>query len=327
MNIRKIAEKNKILEIKTGSHLYGLDTPESDLDYGGIFLPSKELIFGLSKYNEVDLSLKDKLKNGKNSKDAVDRKLYEFRKYIELALQNNPNILEMIFVNEENIVFVNDFGRKLLDMSHLFPHKGLKNRFIGYAISQKKKMVVKRDNYLELEKAEDILEKICNDGNGKLLLPQCETIYNEFKEAFKIKKQTDSHYRVADRSLVKNQTAKRALQEIRQIIGYSTNRKDLIKSKGFDTKFGSHLIRLLIEGKELLETGRLEFPIKRREEVMNIKTGKWSLSEVLDYSEHLENEINKSLIKSTLPNKPNYKEIENFTMEMLEEWILRDIKR
>ena len=32
MDIRAIAEKHRILEIRVGSHLFGTSTPESDLD-------------------------------------------------------------------------------------------------------------------------------------------------------------------------------------------------------------------------------------------------------------------------------------------------------
>ena len=34
---------------------------------------------------------------------------------------------------------------------------------------------------------------------------------------------------------------------------------------GLDLKFCSHCIRLMLEGKELLETGKIEFPLKDRE--------------------------------------------------------------
>jgi predicted nucleotidyltransferase len=40
------------------------------------------------------------LDNGKNASDAVDFKMYELRNYVKLALQNNPNILELLFTNQ-----------------------------------------------------------------------------------------------------------------------------------------------------------------------------------------------------------------------------------
>jgi len=320
MDERDMVLKNRILEIKTGSTLFGLLTPTSDTDYSGIFLPNKEYVFGFRKCENVSLSIKNKLENNKNSQFAIDRDFFEFRKFIKLALDNNPSILELLFVNEENIEFINEFGRELLNKAVLFPHKGLKERFIGYSSSQKKKMIIKKDHYLDLEKAELILNKIINEGDDKLLLPQC-THYDNFERIFKIKKQTDNHYRIGERSLIKNQTVKRALSEIQKIIGEATNRKEFIKKNGYCTKFASHMIRLLLEGIELLETGKLVFPLQNKKELMEIKTGKWNLQDVLDYSKELEDKVNQMKKTSDLPFKPRMAEIEKYMIEVLEKWI------
>jgi len=140
MKEREIAEKNKILVVRTGSHLYGTNTPESDEDFVGIFMPSEEYVYGFKKVDEVDLSVKDKDENGKNTKDAVDIKYYEFRKFVKLAMDNNPNIIEILFAPKENIVYINEFGTELLEMAKMFPHQGAKQKFMGYALSQKGKL-------------------------------------------------------------------------------------------------------------------------------------------------------------------------------------------
>ena len=311
-----MAENNKIIEIITGSNLYGLQTPDSDLDYNGIFMPDKKYVYGFENCEEVDLSIIDKLDSKKNSKDAVDRKFWSFTKYIKLATACNPNIVELLFAPKESIVFINDIGQILLDNSHLFPHKGLKERFVGYAISQKKKMIVKKDTFLELEQAIEFLEKV----ESKLLLPQLME-YNDFKKLFRYTNLTDEHYKVGDMTLNKNQTVKRAIQKIEERIGEKSNRKELIKERGFDTKFSSHMIRLLIEGKELLETGKLIFPLTNKQEIMDIKLGKWDLQQVLDYADYLESEIEKSVISSELPNEPRVKEIEEFMIKEMELWL------
>jgi len=59
--LREAAEKNCILEIVTGSQLYGTATPESDEDFIGIFMPPKEYILGLKSVAEVDLSVVSKM--------------------------------------------------------------------------------------------------------------------------------------------------------------------------------------------------------------------------------------------------------------------------
>jgi len=76
-----------------------------------------------------------------------------------------------------------------------------------------------------------------------------------------------------------------------------------------------------LEGIELLETGNLVFPLINKKELMDIKTGKWTLQEVLDYSEELESKINDVYNKTKLPNNPNFTLIENFMMEVLRDAI------
>ena len=108
MNERIIAEKNKILELVTGSFLYGTDTETSDKDYYGIFMPEIEYVIGFRRCEEVDFSVIKKDANDKNTADSIDRKFYEFRKFIKLAMENNPNIIEILFVNKINTLFIND---------------------------------------------------------------------------------------------------------------------------------------------------------------------------------------------------------------------------
>jgi len=149
---KQMAEENLIVKMRSGSHLYGTNTKNSDEDYTGVFLPDEDYVFGFLKVDEVDLGKKDKDESGKNTKDAIDFKAYEVRKFIKLAMDNNPNILELLFVNQENLVYLNNYGEFLLNTKEIFPHKGLYNRFIGYATSQKRKLIGTETERLRLLK-------------------------------------------------------------------------------------------------------------------------------------------------------------------------------
>lgn len=129
----------KILDIRVGSHLYGTNTKTSDEDYSGVFIPEEDYVFGLLTVNEVDESVVSKLDTNKNSPDAIDAKYYELRRFLKLAMDNNPNIIEHLFVNDDNILYVDVYGQLLLDSATQFPYKGLTAKFLGYANSQKKK--------------------------------------------------------------------------------------------------------------------------------------------------------------------------------------------
>lgn len=72
-----------------GSNSYGLNTPESDVDYRGVFVntePSK--ILGLEKMEHMQ------------KQEAEDVVYYEFRKFFELLRGGNTGALELLFAEE-----------------------------------------------------------------------------------------------------------------------------------------------------------------------------------------------------------------------------------
>jgi predicted nucleotidyltransferase len=313
MNLSKIADDNKILEIRVGSHLYGTNTPSSDLDYAGVFLPIKEFVFGFQRVEEVNLSIKDKDEAGKNTQNAVDRKLYEFRKFVKLAMENNPNIIEQLFVNEPNIVYINDAGRALLAQRYKFPHQGLLQKFKGYAFSQKHKMVIRTDNFHELDNAFNYLKDYAEQKELLIELRDKRLPFIKFTRDYCV---------IGDLNLQKGIYVKKAVSMIEERLSKVGNRKSLITKYGFDTKFASNLIRLLLEGKELISEGEIKFPLSYKDTVLAIKQGQWTIKEVLDYSDQLEAEIDMAAEKSELPKKPRFDEIEKFTINLLGEHLL-----
>lgn len=312
-NLREQAEKNKILEIVHGSHLYGTSTPESDEDFVGVFLPPADYVFGLKSVEEVDLGFKDKGDDGKNTAAAVDRKLYEFRKFLRLCLDNNPNILEVLFVNDENIIHVDDrFGKALLEMKEIMPSKRCIPKFIGYANAQKHKMVIKQDHFNELMSGYRILE-ITED---KLTMGQLYDRMDkssDYKNLF-LKKGGGLHIHVGDICFEPGVYVKKARRRMKERLDKVTNRVNLFTKYGFDTKFASHLIRLLYEGIELLETGKLEFPLKKAPMLRAIRDGEMKMHEVLQLADDIQSDIENLKVKSDLRDKPEYNKVEEFCM-------------
>ncbi len=146
-------DRNIILKLRTGSQLYGTATPESDEDFIEIGVPKAEYILGLNTVAQVDIGVKDKLPSGKNSADAVDSTLFTLTKFCKLALDGNPNILELLFVNNENKIFSNELGEELLGLKEKFVSQLIIHRFAGYAFSQRHKMIIKLENYETLNDA------------------------------------------------------------------------------------------------------------------------------------------------------------------------------
>lgn len=126
MNIKDI--ENKIIyNTISGSHAYGLNTPQSDVDTRGIFLLKNENLLTLNNY--VD----------QVSDDTNDTIFYELNRYAELLHTNNPNIIELLYIPKDKIIEKSPVFDNFIKHRDEFLSKLCKNTFGGYAISQIKK--------------------------------------------------------------------------------------------------------------------------------------------------------------------------------------------
>jgi uncharacterized protein len=115
-----------ILKALVGSHLYGLDTEFSDHDYLGIFVRPTEDVLGLFN-NEETYVTKD-----------PDFTQHEVKKFISLASQGNPTVLELLFVPSYEIL--TNEGRLLVENRDLFLSQHIRKTFGGYAVQQARKL-------------------------------------------------------------------------------------------------------------------------------------------------------------------------------------------
>jgi hypothetical protein len=311
MDFKEIAERNKILEVRVGSHLFGTDMPDSDLDLIGVFMPSEEMVYGFQQCEEVDLSIKSKDSTGRNTAEAVDRQYYEYRKFVRLALQNNPNILHILFVDQKNIVEISAPGIRLLEKAEQFPHKGAHHRFVKYADSQRHKMRIKPENYAKLEHGLEILEK--EDPNR---------VMAEFKDIVPfVYEGKGKHIRLGDLNFEAGVFVKRAKRMIQERLSKATNRMHLFTKYGFDVKFASNLIQLLLEGIELMETGRIQMPLAYREEILNVKRGMYSIEDILKRADELVEDARRAYEHSKLPESPPANLIESFVISEVKSYL------
>lgn len=311
MDFKQIAQENQILKIRVGSHLFGTNTPDSDEDYFGIFMPPDETIFGFQTCNEVDLGIVDKDDTGRNTKDAVDFKIHDYRKFVKTVMENNPNFIHAIFVNEENILEKDEYGfaDRLLSIKDRVVHKGAYRRFVAYAHAQQHKMKIKPENYSKLERGLEVLE-----GYDKF------TIMVELKdvEPF-VFEGRGKHIKLADLSFNSGIYVRRARKMIRERLSKATSRAVLYTKFGYDTKFASNLIHLLMSGRELMETGRLVFPLAYAQDILDVKQGKYSAEEIDKWAEQLLEEARVAYDNTKVYASP-LAEIEQFAMQELYEW-------
>lgn len=300
---------SKLAEYRVGSKLYGTSTPESDEDFCGLFMPPVEALIGLSPMEQINDSNQVKDASGKNTSEAVDRTFYSLHKFARLALQGNPNIIEMLFIPEAHILHDSEAAKLLRDNFSRFIGMHIVPRFLGYACSQKHKMIIRSNKWAELRSFYDFLKT-----NYKL-----RTLLSEIKNSSQHElfgKFSGDMFSIGGVKLQTGITVKKALSILKGRMDSGTSRQEIILKNGYDCKFASHLIRLLYEALEILVSGKLEFPIRYAGLLSDIKRGNWTVAEVLNHAEKLEDDIRSKSSRKPLQASGDFKFVENLVIDI-----------
>ena len=83
----------------------------------------------------------------------------------------------------------------------------------------------------------------------------------------------------------------------------NVHRAELEREHGYDTKYAMHVIRLYGEAKEMMEKGRITLPRPNRDELVQIRSGRYSLAEIRQLGAQLESEALAAHETSPLPDK------------------------
>ena len=91
-----------------------------------------------------------------------------------------------------------------------------------------------------------------------------------------------------------------------------TNRPELVQQYGFDSKFAYHMVRLGLQGVELLTTGHIELPIAEPERtwLQELRAGKYTKEEALERADDLLDQLNTLRKTADLPEWPDAKAID-----------------
>lgn len=112
-----------------GSHAYGTNLPESDHDYKGFVIPPKEYFLGFHKV----------FAQGETN-TPNDLVVYDVRKFINLAADCNPSVIEVLWTDPVDWIIITANGERLIEHKHLFISKKARWTFSGYAVSQLQKI-------------------------------------------------------------------------------------------------------------------------------------------------------------------------------------------
>jgi predicted nucleotidyltransferase len=105
--------------------------------------------------------------------------------------------------------------------------------------------------------------------------------------------------------------------------GYmGAKRKALVEKFGYDTKKAAHTIRLLRMGEEFLRTQEMRvYRTDDANQLLNIKTGKYTLEEVMSLIELWFDKLDRAYEVTTLPDEPQRQQINDLLVEVLTRYL------
>lgn len=121
--------KGQIVKHYSGSHAYGTSTPESDVDFRGIFLAEKKFIL-TPFYNVREV----------NDVTEEDTKFFELNHFMELCVDANPNIIETLWVDDKDITMRTEMYDHLRSYRHDLLSTKVAWTYTGYAAGQATRM-------------------------------------------------------------------------------------------------------------------------------------------------------------------------------------------
>jgi uncharacterized protein len=137
-------------EVLTGSQAYGTNTEDSDFDIYSFCVPPKHVVFpytaGIIPYfgSQGEKFEQFQLHHVIYNTKEYDMQVYNIVKFFQLCMENNPNMVDTLFVPPNCILHKTKIGDMVRDSRKLFIHKGCWHKFKGYAFSQLKKVMNKK---------------------------------------------------------------------------------------------------------------------------------------------------------------------------------------
>lgn len=162
-----------LCKLHGGSKLYGLDTPESDLDERGVFLNTEiRHLVGLDKFEHLD------------KKGDEDVFLYELRHFLGLCRKTNTQVLEILWcpknkfieLDEDFYIYVINKAYRLMDTQKFY--KSLR----GYIFGEKRLLTGERTGLLGSKRKEALDKYGYSYKNAVQLIRLCYVGVRFFKD-------------------------------------------------------------------------------------------------------------------------------------------------
>jgi Predicted nucleotidyltransferase. len=143
-----MAERTTILRVPAGSTLHGLNVPGTDdSDEVGICIEDLDAAMGFSEFEQYIYRTAAE-REGKHDAPSqagdTDLTIFSLRKFLRLAMQGNPQILQCLFVPPKLWLAGDARGAQLQELAPLIVSRNAGARYLGYLEAQRQRLLGER---------------------------------------------------------------------------------------------------------------------------------------------------------------------------------------
>jgi len=322
----------EVIRMHYGSHLYGTNTPDSDQDYKGVFIPSlDEMILGRIP-REIKEVTKGKREDRKNTSEDVDIGMYSLQHFLKLACDGDTVALDMLHAPRDKWILNNytiaDGSGSPVIWNYLhsnrssFYTKDMKS-YMGYLKKQACKYGIKGSRVKSLENAIDFLDGVViKDQTLRRwweLLPT-----DEHSIKIPVESSPDSklrYYEVCNRKFSETMRVGQALPILRKLMAEYGQRAHMARdNEGVDWKAISHAMRAAYQLKHIYLDGDFTYPLPETNHILSVKLGERQWSDVEDWLEELVEEVKVLAANSNLLQKVDRRRWDRWLVETVRKY-------
>ncbi len=311
-----------IVEMRFGSHLYGTDTPQSDLDLKAVYLPNPRDIL-LQRVKAAIASSRPKASGEKNLPGDVDREAYSLQRYLALLAEGQTVALDMLFAPDSAMITPpKPLWREIQAKADRLVSRRA-SAFVHYCRQQASKYGIKGSRVATARKALALL----TDAEERLgTVARLEQIAAELAD-FAVTEHVAlvdlptpgggsiRHLELCGRKMAFTASIKTGREIAQRLVGeYGQRALQAERSEGVDWKALSHAVRVGREAVELFTTGRITFPLAYADHIRRIKSGTIPYEAVAAEIEDLLDEVEAAAASSELPEKPDQATIDELVL-------------
>ena len=243
----------EFVRVIIGSTIHGLSVKDTDdLDLMGICIPKPEQTIGLSQPFEQHV-WRTQPEGHPSGPGDIDLTVYSLRKFLRLAANGNPTLLNLLFVQPKDRHIDSDLACELRDLTDKIVSREAAARYRGYLRAQRERLIGVRGQK--------------HTGGAR--------------------------------------------------------RAKYMAEAGWDTKYAMHMVRLGVQGVELLHTGKISLPIQEplRSQIMDVRLGNVTQDYAVEWAESLEAQLDDLENSSDLRPEPDRKALEKWLVEVqMDSW-------